>query len=438
LARPKAPIVLVLSSLLLLLLLLPVGPARAASEGGFATERVASSHDDWEPAIAADNNGHVYQLITRFGAKPACGRCPKVFIVLRRSVDGGATWLPDRYLCKCRGKKSQYDPVIQVDDQGRVFVNWLEGYTPGVMFARSDDFGETWTDPIAIGLPSVSWSDKPWFAVSKDGEDVYEYLNGAPHGSPSAVVSHDAGDTWETPVLMPYQKNYGRYYFSSGAAVLPDGTALNAETGYRHNYREGRVLIYVFRSTDGGKTFTRILLDSAARGPICPEGSGCGAGYLGSQIAMASDAQGNAYVLYNSAFRPEGPARLFFRRSTDGGLTWSAPKRLSDAPIGSNHDFPMLVASGEGVIGAAWMDDRTGMWNTWYRQSLDGGVTWGAPQRLSNRPNGRLYKARAGFEFPYGDYGMLAAGDGKIWATWGESPSYNGPGGVWITHSSWP
>ena len=431
--RLKAPMFLVL-----LLLVLPMGSAHAVPAGKFATERVASSHDDWEPAIAADDSGHVYQLITRFGAKPACGHCPKVFIALRRSVDGGATWLPDEYLCKCRGRKSQYDPVIMVDDQGRVFANWLEGYTPGVVFARSDDFGETWTDPHPIATPSVSWSDKPWFALSADGEDVYEYLNGEPRGSPSAVVSYDAGDTWETPILMPYQKNFGRYYFASGAAVLADGTALNAQTAFRRNYHDGRVFVYVYRSTDEGKTFTRIKLDSAARGPICPKGSGCGAGYLGSQIAMASDAQGNAYVLYNSAFQPEGPARVFFSRSTDSGLTWSSPKQLSDAPVGSNHDFPMLVASGEGIVGAAWMDDRTGMWNTWYRQSQDGGLTWGAGQRLSNRPDGRRYKTEAGFEFPYGDYGMLAMGDGKVWATWGESPSYIGPGGVWLTHRSLP
>ena len=406
----------------------------------FEPERAVSSHDDRGPAIAADDAGHVYQLTTRSRARPACGQCPETFIALRRSADGGATWLPDQYLCECRGRKNQYDPVIQVDEKGRVFVTWLEAYTPGVMFSRSDDSGATWTTPHAIAMPSVSWSNKPWLAISADGEDVYAYLNGEPRGAPYAVVSHDAGETWGAPVRMPYQKSPGRRYYwpvrASGAAVLPDGTALSAQTIYRHDYHRGRAFLYIYRSTDGGRTFTRMSLGSAPRGALCPKGSGCTSGYFASQTAMASDAQGDVYVSYNAGSRPEGPARIYFRRSTDGGLTWSARKQLSDAPRGANHAFPMLVASEEGIIGAAWMDDRTGMWNTWYRQSDDAGRTWGSRKRLSNRLDGRRYKTKAGFKFPYGDYGMLAMGDGELWATWGESLGYDGPGGSWFTHHS--
>jgi phospholipase C len=413
-------------------------PAAPVSARVLATEEVASPYDDRSPAIAADDNGHVYQLTTRSGADPACGRCPTTFIALRRSTDGGKTWLPDEYLCRCRGGKNQYDPVVQVDDKGRVFVNWLEAYEPGVMFSRSDDFGATWTAPRAIARPSVSWSNKPWFAISADGEDVYEYLDGEPRGAPYAVVSHDAGDTWGTPVPLPYQKSPGPSYYwpvwTSGAAVLPDGTALSAQSMYRHDYHQGRVMIYVYRSTDGGKTFTRLSLGSAPRGPICPKGSGCTTGYFASQTAMASDAQGNAYVLYNAGSRSYGPGRVYFRRSTDGGLTWSVREQLSNAPRGTIHTFPMLVAKGDGTIGAAWMDDRTGKWNTWYRQSDDGGRTWAAGQRLSDRADGRRYKTEAGFQFPHGDYGMLAMGDGEVWATWGESLRYDGPGGAWFTH----
>jgi hypothetical protein len=114
-------------------------PQPAPTEGeavpsgrGFAAERVFSKHDDWEPAIAADDAGHVYMITTRYGAEPACKDCPPVFIALKRSTDGGATWLPDQYLCKCKGHGWQADPVLMVDDTGRVFATWLQNFKPGV------------------------------------------------------------------------------------------------------------------------------------------------------------------------------------------------------------------------------------------------------------------------------------------------------------------
>jgi hypothetical protein len=93
----------------------------------------------------------------------------------------------------------------------------------------------------------------------------------------------------------------------------------------------------------------------------------------------------------------------------------------------------MLAATGTGQVDAAWMDVRTGRWNTWLRHSDDGGVTWTDERRLSDRPGGAPYKTPAGFRFPYGDYGELAIGSGVTWAIWGEGLSYDGPGGSWFT-----
>ena len=73
-------------------------------------------------------------------------------------------------------------------------------------------------------------------------------------------------------------------------------------------------------------------------------------------------------------------------------------------------------------------------WDTFYRRTTDGGVTWSAMVKLSNRSTGAPYKTRAGYFFPYGDYISLsvdAAGDNHV--IWGEGTSYDGPGGVWYT-----
>ena len=82
-------------------------------------------------------------------------------------------------------------------------------------------------------------------------------------------------------------------------------------------------------------------------------------------------------------------------------------------------------------------DDRTGVWNTWYRSSTDGGATWSAAVDISDADGGASYKTAAGFAAPYGDYGMVdITNTGKTVAIWGEALDFtNGPGGIWFNRS---
>jgi hypothetical protein len=75
-------------------------------------------------------------------------------------------------------------------------------------------------------------------------------------------------------------------------------------------------------------------------------------------------------------------------------------------------------------------DDR---WNVWYRRSTDGGGTWSAAVKLSDAGSGADYKTPDGFLEVYGDYGEMAITNrGKTIAIWGEGFSWSGPGGVWF------
>ncbi|MBA3431795.1 MAG: exo-alpha-sialidase [Actinobacteria bacterium] len=195
-------------------------------------------------------------------------------------------------------------------------------------------------------------------------------------------------------------------------------------------------MLKVLRSTDGGRSWETIGIDRSRQQVACPEFAGCPAAFFGPQIAVASDDNGRVSVLWNASERNGRPARLYFRWSDDNGESWSLPRKLARKPR-TDHEFRMMTATGSGDVRIAWMDDRTDRWNTFYKSSTDGGETWTARQRLSNRSGGAPYKSARGFRFPYGDYGQLAIdGNGDTQATWGENRSYIGPGGSWYARGA--
>jgi hypothetical protein len=391
------------------------------------SKRVA--HDDWEPSVAADDLGHVYIATTRYGGGKACKSCPRPAIVFKRSSDGGATWSKRRFLCRCPGVDGQHDPVLTTDARGRLFATWMNDFH--VNFARSDDFGRTWTRHGSLDN-ALRYSDKPWIGVSDDGEDVYITFNanGNSPGAPYTVYSHNAGETWSPPVAAAPRNQL--YWFAGGLAVTPGGAAFSSQDAYHQDYK-GDVVLYVLRSLDGGLSWDKIPVDRSRQGRRCPKGTGCGLGFFGPQMATTSDGNGRIYVLWNASTKRGGPTRVYLRWSDDEGNTWSLPRRVSSARRPRvDSEFPMIAATGNGDVRIAWMDDRRGRWNTWYRRSTDGGLSWSPTQRLSDRAGGAPYKSAAGFKFPYGDYGQLAIdGAGDTHAVWGESRSYIGPGGSW-------
>ncbi|MFL5735719.1 MAG: sialidase family protein [Actinomycetota bacterium] len=382
--------------------------------------------DDWEPALAAGPaSNDVYQLGTRYYGPRACGSCPPIAIIFRRSSDGGRTWGPDRFLCRCAGRPNQFDPQIEVDGRGTVFAAFLQGFTPGVTFMRSDDRGRTWTKPVSF---RVGWSDKPVLAVSGDGKDVYIAFNGPAHGDSYVAQSHDGGRRWTSSKITKNE----RYFFAGGGFVAPDGTVTFAENTTNQDYT-GNVQEVVETSSDRGKTWRVVKLDVTKRQPDCTS-RGCYDGFYATVPAIAGDANGNLVDVYVGASVPRGPQRAYVRRSTDGGLTWSRREAIS--PADAIAVSSAAVGGGPGDIRVWYMDDRTGAFNVWERNSTDGGRTWSPVARLSNALGGPGYVSGRGFGEIYGDYGEIdITARGKTVATWGEAGSYYGPGGIWFNSS---
>jgi len=409
-----------------------IAPLQVDPAPGWVGERLwHPKADDWEPAVAGrPGSSNVYLLTTRYGGRKACGDCPDPAIRLRISHDGGAHWR-GRYLCRCRGSANQYDPQIEMAEDGTLYASWLDGFDPGVTFARSDDGGRSWTRPVHVDK-QLAWSDKPIIAVSDDGEDVYVAFNGPTAGDAWVAISHDGGDTFAQPLALGKST---RYHFAGGGVVTPDGTVAFGQTTYTQK-SSGMVRVLATTSADGGHSWRNVKVDLVAKQPDCVS-TGCPDDFYGPQAAMAGDSAGGLVIVYNGASRRNGPQRAYARSSSDGGHTWSARTRLSPRP--ADAAFPAAVGGEPGDFRVWYMDDRKGSddrWNVWYRESTDGGARWSRSLRISDASRGTVYVKRRGFKEPYGDYGEIAIiEDGATFATWGEGRSYFGPGGTWYNRT---
>jgi hypothetical protein len=399
---------------------------------GFDVERVWSGEDDWEPAVAADpGSNFVYQMTTRYSGPKACKGCPFPVIVFRSSSNGGATWSADKFLAIT--KKKQNDPQIEVGTDGAIYALWLDEYTPGVKFTKSTNRGVTWSTPFEFTgrKKNPSWSDRPILAISKDGRDVYAAFN----ASDSYVASsHNFGQTWSANVKT---SNDSRYWFHSGGAVAPDGTVYFAAADYAQDY-SGDTHINIIKSSNGGSSWQTVRVDTSREAPGCSWADGCYFGFLGPSAGVAVDSTGRVVIAYNAGNSVGGTQRMYTRYSTDGGNTWSARQEVSDPGASVNNGFPALVAGNSANdFRLIWQDDRnapTTSWNSWYRRSTNGGASWSAAIRLSDATSGAPYKSANGYKFPYGDYLEIAIdGTGRNHFVWGAGDSYDGPGGTWYT-----
>jgi hypothetical protein len=426
----------IVQQLALLILLALTASQAALAVSGFTPQTRLGYHtgDQWEPAMAADGHGHIYVFYPQYGAVPDCPACTAPTIALLVSNDNGLTWQPSRALLPF--PTGQFDPQIVVDpvDRQTVYASWLQNNKRDVIVARSLDFGQHWS--FSSAERGEEEADKPVLAVR--GTDVYVGFNREEEFSVAA--SHDAGQTFSRVTVNPTAEP--GWSLAGGATVDPSGNVYFGWTAYARRELPTRpVSVYVSRSADGGRSWNTALLDVSGAPPGCEEES-CGTGFLGAQIALASDAAGALYALWNGGSANGGPEHIYFSSSTTAGVTWTARASVSTAGPGVEHCFPAIVAGSAGDVRIAWMDARAAeaghpnhhLWNTFYRSSTNGGATWSTETQLSGPARGYDYILHDGFRFPFGDYfGLAIDSDGTTHAVWGEGRDYKSPGSIWYS-----
>ena len=295
-----------------------------------------------------------------------------------------------------------------------------------ISFTRSTDHAATWSVPIKIS--AGTWADKPWMTTSANGQDIY--VMWASHGNIDATSSHDAGLTFSTPVQITNESNI--YYYPNGGTVLPNGTAVIVASEYPEKGNStkitGPINIVAFRSTNGGSSWQRTVADTLNTGATFA---------TSSVTTVASDASGTLVLLYSGSTSVGANGKVYVRRSTDSGATWSARAEMTTSAGGADGTQVAAAGKAAGQFVITWMDNRGGAFNVWERQSADGGATWSADVKVSDATSGASYKTAAGFGTPYGDYDTVAINSaGKAVAVMGEGDTGQIHGDIWTNRQN--
>ena len=197
-------------------------------------------------------------------------------------------------------------------------------------------------------------------------------------------LSGVAAAAWEPDLRLTYDGGISwTSYTSARCLAAGPGGRLHAVW---FDDRDGSYEIYAKRSTDRGTTWeadTRLTNNAADQ----------------YHPAVAA-ADSMVHVVWWDE-RNGLNSEIYYKRSTDSGVTWGEDTRLTNDTAKSH--YPSIAAAHD-TVHLVWWDERTG-WDIYYKRSADAGTTWTADVPLTATPGLSMWPS-------------VAVADGSVHVVW--------------------
>lgn len=298
--------------------------------------------------------------------------------------------------------------------------NWIDR----IIAQKSTDGGVSWSGGSYTGLNGAKAQDKHWIAVDRQTNAIYvtwtqfdNYGSASPADSSLILFSKsmDAGESWSNPIRISQQ---------AGNCLDDDDTAEGAvpcvgPNGEIYVAWANQDKLWFDRSLDGGETWldedTFIAEQAGGWNHYIP-----GIYRANGLPVTACDLSngpyhGAVYVNWADQRNGEGDTDIWLAKSTDGGITWSEARRVNDDAPGKQQFFTWMAV--DQVTGWLWFvfydrrnypDNRT---DVYMAVSADGGETFTNFQ-VSESP------FLPSENYFFGDYTNITAHDNVVRPIW--------------------
>jgi hypothetical protein len=359
------------------------------------------------------------------------------------STDGGYTWIQGN-LTSPLGVWG--DPCVVFDLNGHCYFGHLSNPSSGgywidrIVVQKSTNKGISWSSGVGIGYnPPSRNQDKEWIAVdwtnSPYRNNIYvawtefdSYGSSNPQDSSRILFSRstDGGLTWSAPV---------RISDKGGDCIDEDNTVEGAVPAVGPNGEvylawAGPLGLVFDKSTDGGITWGVDKVITSIPGGWdfnVPGIYRCNGLPITACDISNSPYRGTIYVNWSDQRNGTNNTDVFLVKSTDGGNTWSQPKRVNQDNTQTHQFFTwMTVDPATGYLYFVYYDRRNYTDNrtdVYLARSTDGGETF-TEFKISQSPftpNSSIF---------FGDYTGITALNGKVYPIW--TRLENNQRSVWI------